>query len=1191
MSKSFKKVVACLLAVLMVMFSVPFTALADGPDTTVYTPDVRLQFGTLFQADGTNEDGDPRETWVDNYANGYVVNATGKNGATDFGLSGVAGPQLVATGSVSNDAKYTVNGLKIEAADTANAILSSSYVDNEYEFEALSDDYSLKKGDAFTVTVRMDGVPSVYVATAEIAFSNNIEPLYTCDNGLTGKSRQVLTGTAAQLSDYVDPTDDESFDMGTKGVEDFDAQAYYTGINSGEIGSVILKDYDGQNYMYAEAIANPAKAWNKTTKGQALDETGLETNMQGKSIICTFAFVLKDNISAENPIQFWVHNGNTKSHGKNVKTGSDMFTGYSEGGYAPIADNEAAYNYTTYGENRFVAGDPWGATEENFGSRKMTFMGKNENVAAPEPTHVHDFTGAEPVWVWAEDNTSATATITCTADGCDQSEGYQISETDSEIDSVVKTEANCTTKGVNTLTATVSLNGSEVSTSKDVEGAIDADNHNYVGAYTEPTCTANGFTTYTCSRCQDSYVEYDNPSTQLSHNFNTPVSIAWDGDDKVTATVTLKCATCDETTTTDATVNSVEKTAATCEADQVITYTASYDGIESISKDVTVADTATGHAYAVASVDWNTLNTETGAVTAHYVCAYDSNHTKDETVTASAQVIQQQTEDQGEITRFSYTEGTFSDSTDVQTKNPAGHTTHTYTVPVSLEWVGDTTTAKATFKCSKCDATTQYDATVNSQQKSAATCTAAEVVTYTASYDGFDSISKDVTVGQPLNHDFTVPVSLAWDGDDATTATATFKCSRCTETTTAVADVQRVEKAKATKTTPAVYTYTASYDGFDSISKDVEEGEALGVNITIPKYDIGMVTVNGEEVDGTKDNTINVAYGQSVTFAVTDGKDYFGGWEINNKVIDNAAEYTYEAATFDMTVTPVFVEPTANTMTVVFLDKFGNKVKDYTNISVDDYAAAIAADGIPVATSFPSSKFIGWDMDDAAIAALTTSATILAQYEDVESENKFTVTVQDAQGADITATTLNADALAINGQIPYDTKVTVTDSAAEGWAIDGTTVATGKSYSFFVGADVTITRLDAAEEFPATAIVGATLLDVTNNAGQKYRYNIMATRFVPAGWTLVDYGFVYGKNLTDADLNLDNEGKTGNGVNSGAVKVAHGSMTNTSSEFALNYGIKNADATVTAKSFVVAKKGTDIKVVYSDMFSRGYNNN
>lgn len=1127
MSKSFKKVVACLLAVLMVMFSVPMTALA-AVDTTEYTPDIQLQFNAFLNA------ADDAGSWVSNYADGKQYKKA-SGAAYDLSLSGLSSVQLKETATKDKtNAKYTVTDLKIEANDTAT--LAGQYDDwAEWGADVLSEDYSLKAGDAFTVTVRMDNLEKVYVATAEISYSGNITPIYVSSGG-SGRNAWYQIGTAAQGCD------------GDCVQAASDPQALYTGINADEIGSELRTDTNGENFMYAECVAPSGAQWEVVNNSEAPDLTNedgtIGNTYNKKSVMATFAFIVNEDISADNPIEFWVHNGNMKG-----KDSQGKYTNLQEGLYKPVKDNGSDSAATTYSENRFVsATDQWGAEEENFGSRKMTFMGMNENVESTEPSCEHA-------------NTTTT------------------------YENVVP--STCTVAGSRDVVVTCDDCGEEISrTHEDLPLA----DHDYQAVVTPPTCTEGGYTTYTCKNCTDSYTaDYTNPTDHAwgEWTVTTPEVPAECGKAGTTAIETSVCAN-DPThiqTRGGETIPALQHnyvgvvTEPTCTEGGYTTYTCSYCQ-DSYTGDYTQAK---GHTWVAKSVDWDSLNTTTGAVDVNYECSNDATHTKTETVQTTSQVIQQQTEDDAEITRFSYSEGSFSDSKDVQTKAPAGHTTHVYTVPVSLAWVGDTTTAKATFKCSKCDETVQYDATVTHETKSEATCTAAKVVTYTASYEGFTSISKDVTEGEALDHNFEAQ-SITWDGADAVTATANFKCSRCPETKTETATVERTLKAAATKTTPAVYTYTASYDGFDSISKDVQEGEALGVNITIPKYDIGMITVNGEEVDGTKDNTINVAYGQSVTFAVTDGKDYFQGWEINNKVVDADAEYTYEAATFDMTVTPVFVEPTANTMTVVFLDKFGNKVKDYTNISSDDYATAIAADGIPVATSFPSSRFTGWDMADDDIRALTTSATIIAQYEDIESTAKYTVTVQTATGADITATALDADSYAINGQIPYDTKVTVSDDTAAGWAIDGTTVATGTSYSFFVGADVTIVKLDAAEEIPTTAVIGETLLD-----GTDYRYNIMATRFVPAGWTLVDYGFVYGKNLTDADLNLDNEGEQGSNVDSGAVKVAHGSMANTSNEFALNYGIKAKNAPITAKSFVVAKKGTEIKVVYSDMYVKNYN--
>ena len=47
--------------------------------------------------------------------------------------------------------------------------------------------------------------------------------------------------------------------------------------------------------------------------------------------------------------------------------------------------------------------------------------------------------------------------------------------------------------------------------------AINALGHNYVGVVTEPTCTAGGYTTYTCSRCGDSYT--GDETAALGHDY------------------------------------------------------------------------------------------------------------------------------------------------------------------------------------------------------------------------------------------------------------------------------------------------------------------------------------------------------------------------------------------------------------------------------------------------------------------------------------------------------------------------------------------------------------------------------------------------------------------------------------------------------------------------------------------------
>ena len=67
-------------------------------------------------------------------------------------------------------------------------------------------------------------------------------------------------------------------------------------------------------------------------------------------------------------------------------------------------------------------------------------------------------------------------------------------------------------------------------------------NHTYTTVVTAPTCTANGYTTYTCSKCGFSYT--DNATTALGHTYGTATS---NGN----GTHTAACSRCGKTVTED----------------------------------------------------------------------------------------------------------------------------------------------------------------------------------------------------------------------------------------------------------------------------------------------------------------------------------------------------------------------------------------------------------------------------------------------------------------------------------------------------------------------------------------------------------------------------------------------------------------------------------------------------------------
>lgn len=303
----------------------------------------------------------------------------------------------------------------------------------------------------------------------------------------------------------------------------------------------------------------------------------------------------------------------------------------------------------------------------------------------------------------------------------------------------------------------------------------------------------------------------------------------------------------------------------------------------------------------------------------------------------------------------------------------------------------------------------------------------------------------------------------------------------------------------------------------------------------------------------------------------------FAGWEIDGKVVSTAD--TLELTMYkDITVTPIFQEEQKSTITVVFLDMYNNVTASYTNMTAADFQAEMAK-AIPTPAEYPGYTFAGWSKTDDDIKALDTSATITSSYE--TRGNSYTV---NAQGANIT----------VNGEtkagtftdIAYDTEVTVSADNAKAWAIDGTTVAVGSSYTFYVGSDVTITPVtNAVDDAPMTAIVSAA--PATEGS---YRVSFLASSYIPAGYTVIDRGFVYGKGATQDELTLAKVGTTIAATGAKVKSISVPTNKDTVNDFGLVYGVKNKDAAATAVAYVTVKSMADdsVKTVYSTISEFNY---
>lgn len=408
------------------------------------------------------------------------------------------------------------------------------------------------------------------------------------------------------------------------------------------------------------------------------------------------------------------------------------------------------------------------------------------------------------------------------------------------------------------------------------------------------------------------------------------------------------------------------------------------------------------------------------------------------------------------------------------------------------------------------------------------------------------------------------------------------RCSKCGEviSTTHKTTPALGHKWKATKVVAPTYEsqgyteYVCENDPSHT-KKDDYTAKLDGVKLTVNGKYSSYGSVEGYDFDKAtwagKNSTVTLK-ASPIEGAV------FAGWEIDGKVVSTAN--TLELTMYkDITVTPIFQEEQKSTITVVFLDMYNNVTASYTNMTAAEFQAEMAK-AIPTPAEYPGYTFAGWSQTDDAIKALDTSATITSSYK--TRGNSYTV---NAQGANITVNgETKADTFA---DIAYDTAVTVSADNAKAWAIDGTTVAVGSSYTFYVGSDVTITPVtDAVTDKPMTAIVSA----APATAGS-YRVSFLASSYIPAGYTVIDRGFVYGKGATQDELTLEKVGTTIAATGAKVKSISVPTNKDTVNDFGLVYGVKNKDAAATAVAYVTVKSMADdnsVTTVYSTISQFNY---
>lgn len=642
-------------------------------------------------------------------------------------------------------------------------------------------------------------------------------------------------------------------------------------------------------------------------------------------------------------------------------------------------------------------------------------------------------------------------------------------------------------------------------------------------------------------------------------------SYAWDTD-PATATISADTTFTAKLTTTPHNPQTLESNIvdATCDKDGSKTVTTSCSDCGYVISENNVVIPATGHKWG----EWKHDDSTAKAESKHTrTCENDATHTDSAACNFTSQVTQNQTADQPEITTYTCKDCGYSYTE--ETKPALGHT-HNYGAPVADYTSGEafvegkdyTHTATCTGE-GTCSQPTKTDKCTfdNGVETKAATCTEDGVKTFTCTECG-----GTYTVAIPA----TGHAWGQWSHDAATAeadATHTRVCANdASHKETKACDFTAKVTQEATLDQAEITTYTCKDCGY-SYTKETAPALA-GVTVTVNAVENGSVTLAGQDVTagGSKKFAENGTY----TLVATPNENCtFVGWQTGNKIVSTDATYT-TVAIADVTYTPVFAE-SAKPVQFTFVDMFNNVISSQSVASGADVK-------IPQAPTYTGYTFTGWSADEATIKAATSSMTVYAQYEK-DAAATYTVTTD----ADATVAYGSNSAQGTLADVPYGTQVTVSKAGATAWAIDGKIVAYGDSYTFYVASDVTVKAASATTQAPVVAAVSA------NQVAGSYKVEFVATRAMVDGCTYLKSGFVYGKNLTDADLTLANVGKKGSADNSGVVKAAYANSTEGSTQFILSYGISAQTGTASAKAFLTYQdQNGKVQTVYSDVMNHTY---
>ena len=482
-------------------------------------------------------------------------------------------------------------------------------------------------------------------------------------------------------------------------------------------------------------------------------------------------------------------------------------------------------------------------------------------------SHVFEHSYSEPVYKWSEDNSTCTATKTC-------SECHNIITETADV-STKTTDSTCTDEGLNTYTATFKNSGfkTQTKTSK-----ISAKGHKSVSANNAvaATCTTDGKESDTiCSVCGVTLAT-GKTVTKTGHKYGTP-AYTW-SNDKSTCTAKITCSVCSDEQTETVNATSKVTKAATCTETGVTTYTAKFTNTAFAAQTTTSSISAVGHK----SVSANNAVATT--------CTTDGKES--DTVCSVCGVT-------------------------LATGKTIAKTGHKYGTP-TYTWSKDGKTCVAKRVCANNGTHIETEsATITNKVKTPATCTVKGTRTYTATFKNtaFKTQAKDIQDIAALGHKYGTP-TYTWSNDGKTCIAKRVCANEGAHIETENGTITNKVKTPATYTTKGTTTYTATFKNtaFKAQTKDIQNIPVLekltgsvvlsATSGTISYPAAGSFTITSNKSNGTlsvKSSNPNVATAALDGNTVTITPGTTAGSAIIT--VTSAATTSYKAASANYSVT------------------------------------------------------------------------------------------------------------------------------------------------------------------------------------------------------------------------------------------------------------------------------------------------